>query len=356
MAARRRTLPPPAAASRTPRDERLLDLVTLLLGAHAPITLFDLRQNFPGDYAFRDKGERAAAERKWERDKAELLALGVPIRWLQGDEDRPDGYVLDREAFFLPELGLDLDESAAIVLAATAALAQPAFPLRRDLAHALGKLRFSAAAAVSPEEAGLFVQLPPLADDGAPGVLDALGRALEQRREVELTYERWDGTSTVRRVAPYGLAFQRGAWRLVGHCRLRDGLRTFHVERIRGLREPPGPGAPLDVPQDFTLADRLPGEAWELPLGPAHQVRLRIDPPATSAARARFGAAVTTADDGGAFVQLCVTNVPALVRELLALAPHAELLEPAALRGEISRVARAIAADHGDHADHGEAP
>lgn len=343
MAARR----PRSATSRTPREERLLDLVTLLLGARDPLTIYDLRQHFPGDYAFRTKLERASAERKWERDKAELVALGVPLRWLQGDEDRPDGYVLDREAFFLPELGLSPEESAALVLAATAALQQPAFPLRRDLAHALGKLRFSSPEAVSPEEAGLFVQLPPLADDGAPGVLDALGRALEQRRVLELDYERWDGTFTTRRVAPYGLAFQRGAWRLVGHCRLRDGLRTFHVERIRALRELPGRAPQYELPQDFTLAAHLPGEAWELPLGPAHEVTLRIDPPATSAARARFGAAVRPAPDGGATVQLCVRNVPALVRELLALAPHAELLTPAALRPEIAAIAAGIAEDHG---------
>jgi len=57
------------------RTERLLDLVAVLLGASEPIPFAELRESFPDDYG----GPREAAERKLERDKAELLQLGVPI-------------------------------------------------------------------------------------------------------------------------------------------------------------------------------------------------------------------------------------------------------------------------------------
>ena len=39
-----------------------------------------------------------AAARKFERDKAELLELGLPLQWVQGDDEHPDGYVVDRSA------------------------------------------------------------------------------------------------------------------------------------------------------------------------------------------------------------------------------------------------------------------
>ncbi len=76
------------------RTERLLDLVALLLDAREPISWAELREHFPADYGGISDD---AAERKFERDKAELLELGLPLTYIQGDDDRKDGYIVDRE-------------------------------------------------------------------------------------------------------------------------------------------------------------------------------------------------------------------------------------------------------------------
>src|SRR5499427_2386970 len=121
------------------RTERLLDLVALLLDAREPISWAELRDAFPEDY---QASSDEAAERKFERDKAELLELGIPIAYVQGDDDRKDGYVVDREAYYLPEVGLTPEELAVLYAAGSAALASGAFPGRQDLAHALRKIGF----------------------------------------------------------------------------------------------------------------------------------------------------------------------------------------------------------------------
>src|SRR3982751_4293201 len=98
------------------KAERLLDLVALLLDAREPISFAELRDLFPEEYG----GSRAGAERKLERDKAELLELGVPIEYVEPgalDERDLGGYRLDRKSFFLPGPGLVPEESAALYAA-----------------------------------------------------------------------------------------------------------------------------------------------------------------------------------------------------------------------------------------------
>ena len=95
------------------RTERLLDLVALLLDAKEPLTWKEIRAAFREDYA---TGSVEATERKFERDKAELLELGIPISYVVADEDKEDGYVIDREAYYLPKLELAPEELAVLYL------------------------------------------------------------------------------------------------------------------------------------------------------------------------------------------------------------------------------------------------
>ena len=57
------------------------------------------------------------------------------------DEDEPAGYVVEKSAYYLPEVGLKPDELAMLYAAGSAALASGAFPGSQDLAHALRKIR-----------------------------------------------------------------------------------------------------------------------------------------------------------------------------------------------------------------------
>jgi len=106
------------------KAERLLDLAALLLRASEPVSWREIQEQFPDDYG----GPGEAAIRKFERDKAELLELGIPVRWVGGDEDLSAGYLVDKEDFYLPDLKLRPEDLALLYVAGSAALAQRVFP------------------------------------------------------------------------------------------------------------------------------------------------------------------------------------------------------------------------------------
>ncbi len=235
------------------KDQRLLDLAAFLLKAAEPVSWREIQEQFPEDYG----GRGEAAIRKFERDKADLLELGIPVRYVAGDEDLPAGYLIDRDEFYLPDLKLPPEDLALLYLAGSAALASGTFPYARDLAHALNKLSFAARAPGASEAAGLAARQLSAPEEG-DGVdvgarVEELSRAIAHVKRVHLVYlgaER--GAATERDVDPYGLFQRGGAWFLAGWCHLRRAIRTFHLSRIvsltvnasaprtRGLRAAPG--------------------------------------------------------------------------------------------------------------------
>src|SRR5256714_6363070 len=152
------------AAARGDRSKRLLDLVMILLRARTPVTYRDIRESFP---AYQTLNVEAGL-RAFERDKADLLDLGVPIRYVTPDEDdslEDGGYVIDLKRFKMPEVHLTRDEISALVLAASVAHAMPGgtYPKIVDLAPK--KLAFDL-----PELPGTPTEFPRPAHNPPPGL------------------------------------------------------------------------------------------------------------------------------------------------------------------------------------------
>ena len=124
------------------RTERLLDLVALLLDAHEPVSWAELKESFPDDYG---SGSDEATERKFERDKAELARAGHPAHLRARRRGRrQDGYLLDRSAYYLPELRLHPRGDGGALRRRLGRARLGAFPGTADLAHALRKIGFFA--------------------------------------------------------------------------------------------------------------------------------------------------------------------------------------------------------------------
>jgi predicted DNA-binding transcriptional regulator YafY len=58
--------------------------------------------------------------------------------------------------------------------------------------------------------------------------------AIHSRRRVALRYASPSGPVTQRRIDPYGLV-RFDHWYLAAYCHLRGGMRTFRIDRVRGL-------------------------------------------------------------------------------------------------------------------------
>jgi proteasome accessory factor B len=328
------------------KDQRLLDLAAFLLKAAEPVSWREIQEQFPEDYA--GKGE--AAIRKFERDKADLLELGIPVRYIAGDEDLPAGYLIAKDEFYLPDLKLAPEDLALLYVAGSAALASGTFPYGRDLAHALNKLSFAARAPGASEAAAVAARSLSAGDgpEGEPAVpVEELSRAVAHRKRLHLTYhgaERRERTE--RDVDPYGLFQQGGAWYLVGWCHLRQAIRTFHVARIETLSvNAASPrSADFTARKDFSLADHATREAWEYQKHPPVRCRVRLDSGASAEVLASFGPRARVREEGsGAVVELEATNTEGLLRHVLALGDGAEVLAPSALRARAREVLAGLA-------------
>jgi proteasome accessory factor B len=325
------------------RTERLLDLVATLLDASEPVTFARIRELFP-DYA---EGSDEANERKFERDKAELAELGIPLRYVAADDESAAGYLIDRDAYYLPELKLRADEWAVLYAAGSASLASGVFPGARDLGHALRKIafargpepvpQFSDALLINPE-AGQ-ASIGPLRDK-----LDMLWEAVQRKKRVEFTYKGFSQEVTKRDFDAYGIAFRRGVWITVGYCHFRKAMRTFNVSRISEMslntKRPKSPD--FEVPADFKLADYAHEQAWEHKVHPPVDVQLQLDPSLAPLGPRLFPHAKVETLKGkgkgapteaeGTRLTVRATFTDNLVRQVLAIGSRVEIVGPPEVR------------------------
>ncbi len=323
------------------KTERLLDLVALLLDAREPVSFAELRELFPDEYG----GSRPAAERKLERDKAELLELGVPIEFMdprQLDERDLGGYRIDRKSFYLPDPRLLPEESAALYASGAAALATRDFPFAQDLQHALRKISLAGDThAVGSEAARRLVVVRP-GDPQRAGKLRALGDAVTRRKRIQFHYEKppaldgRPGEESERDVEPWGLAFRGGAWRLVANDPGK-GQRVFLVDRMSRIEiNPQKPQTPdFDAPEGFDAADEATrsSKPWRWNHHPPQDVRLGFAAGSEAIAERVFEAA-----DG----RLTTTNLDGLLPQVLSLGDRVRIESPPEAREKVREALRRI--------------
>jgi proteasome accessory factor B len=229
------------------RAERLVNLVLCLLSTRQFLTAERIRAAVPG-YEPHDGTARAdeAFKRMFERDKAELRELGVPLETGRTSIfDLEEGYRIARRDYELPEISLAPDEAAAVGLAAR--LWQSA-ELAEAARGALLKLRAGGVDVDSTR--GLDVE--PRADT-AEEILHSCLDAVQSGRAVTFRYSKPHGPTEDREVEPWGVVSWRGRWYLVGHDRGRDATRCFRLSRVRGTVRPVGPAGAVKVPTGIDL-------------------------------------------------------------------------------------------------------
>ena len=211
---------------------RQLSLVAFLMAERRPLTARDIKSNVEG---YQEMSDEAFA-RRFYSDRAELVALGVPLDSQRDEFTGEELYTLRSERYFLPELELDDEELAALqtcfyLLEGRFAYAEP---LRLALQNlALG--RSAGALAAAPTDTAVRVEVRD--PDYSPELQGRLGKlegAISKQRTVKFRY--WSiyrDHEEERTLNPYALLPENGAWYVIGHDLDRDDIRTFRVSRIR---------------------------------------------------------------------------------------------------------------------------
>ncbi|MBC7975989.1 MAG: WYL domain-containing protein [Myxococcales bacterium] len=295
------------AGARGDRSKRLLDLVMILLRARTPVTYRDIREQFP---AYQTLNVEAGL-RAFERDKADLLELGVPIRYITPDEDdslEDGGYVIDMKRFKMPEVHLTPDEISALVLAASVAHAMPggAYPKIVDLA--LKKLAFDLpdlpdTPTEFPRPAPVLVHFPERRIGVRPELAEiyaTIEAATRHRKRVTLHYQAaTTGLISKRDLDPYALVYREGAWLAVGWCHLRQEVRSFRVDRMKDALMAPKPKSPdFERPVDFDIKAYAQRSPWTFTTEPPEEVQLVLGAAAAEVGNEDFGAMAVKRVDG----------------------------------------------------------
>lgn len=324
------------------RTERLLSLIASLLDAREPVPAATIRSWFPEDYgAVSDE----AFERKFERDKAVLVDLGVPLRFVHGDDGCDDGYVVDEGELYLPEIDFDAEALATLYMAGNGLLTQSEFPYHRDLARALDKI----ALRLEPDRVGraraasrrVLVNHP--VQQQTPGLetrLERVSEAIAGRQPLRLVYHTLSsGEVTERRVDPYGLRCWHGRWALIGYCHQRQDVRMFSLHRIRELE--------VVASASFELRDGFSIESWRL----QPPWRYRNHEPVTVVLEVEAERAWLIEDQLGVsgvirgdrvVVELEVTNGDGLIEWVLRQGPNVQVASPPALRDRVTAKLREV--------------
>jgi predicted DNA-binding transcriptional regulator YafY len=174
--------------------------------------------------------ELEVSERTIYRDVADLVASGAPIEGAAGV-----GYRL-RPGYQVPPLMFDREELEALALGASMVRAWADPDLAKAADRALARVD-----AVLPDRLrrervsdtllapAFFV--PPATANG----MAELRRAIDLRLMARIDYRRDDGECSRRVTWPLGLVFWGTKWTLGAWCELRDGFRTFRLDRIEKL-------------------------------------------------------------------------------------------------------------------------
>jgi proteasome accessory factor B len=318
------------------RTERLVNLVICLLSTRRFLTAAQIAATVPGyEHDPEDLREHDAFQRKFERDKAELRDLGVPLETGTASVfDTEPGYRIARREYALPDIHLEPEEAAAVGIAARlwrhAGLAAAA-------SSGLTKLR---AAGVEVDPTTTLGVEPVVTVDPT---FEPMTAAVRARQQVAFNYRPPErDTTTARRLQPWGVVCWRGKWYVVGHDLDRKATRCFRLSRIVGNVRRTGRAGAYEPPADLDLISYV--ARFSGPVERTHRATVLVRP--GRAAGIRRWAEETVPTDDGDRVVIPYADLDSVSAWLVGYGADAIVLDPPALRERVMARLEQISAGH----------
>jgi predicted DNA-binding transcriptional regulator YafY len=273
------------------------------------------------------------------RDLEALQTSGFPLYDEQIDGKRY--WTLEAKAFRrLDDTGFTLAELSALYFSRTLVEVLAATPFQQDVAAAFDKL----AAVLTPQMRQFLDRLPLVlqAKGASPrpadrrAVREVIARLLDatlHHRRASMTYfSMSSGREKEYLIEPYRLIYSPGGMYLLAFVPEYAELRTFSVDRIRGVSLHEERFTPSEVP-DAVFAHSLGVNE-----GPPEHIEIAFEPRIAPYIRERAwhsSQVIAERKDGGVVLALDVCNDWTLRSWILSFGPLARVLSPATLAAQI---------------------
>jgi predicted DNA-binding transcriptional regulator YafY len=319
---------------------RQLSLVAFLMAERRPLTARDVKTHVEGYSEMSDE----AFARRFYSDRAELLALGVPLHSQRDEFTGEELYTLRSEHYFLPRLELTDDELAALqtsfyLLEGKFAYAEP---LRLALQNlALGRSGFADAPSQTAASVEVF---DPDYSPEMSGRLAKLETAISKGRTIRFRY--WSilrDEERERSLNPYALLREDRGWYVIGEDVEDKRRKTFRVSRIRGdIRFATRRERDFRIPADFEVDEYRERPPWQIG-DEVGEARIEVSPATAWWVERAYGSAGRL--ENGVFATP-YSSVTQLASWILRQDGRAVPLEPEALRDDVAASLERIRAAH----------
>ena len=308
---------------------RQLSLVAFLMAERRPLTARDIKSNVEG---YQEMSDEAFA-RRFYSDRAELVALGVPLDSQRDEFTGEELYTLRSERYFLPPLELDDDELAALqtclyLLEGRFAYAEP---LRLALQNlALGR----SPGRLDDGPTATAVRVEVRDPDYTPELQGRLGKlegAISKQRTIRFRY--WSiarDDERERTVNPYALLPENGTWYVIGQDQDDQVVKNFRVSRIRSeIRFATRRERDFRFPADFDVEEFRGRAEWQFG-DIAGKARLEVAPDTAWWVSRAYAGPRNHVEDGEFVTEYA--SLQLLARWVLRQDGRAVPIEPSALR------------------------
>jgi predicted DNA-binding transcriptional regulator YafY len=174
-------------------------------------------------------------------------------------------------------------------------------------------------------------------------LLETLRSAIRHQKRVRIVYQgNLQAEPLERELNPYVLAYRQGWWYVLGHCQLRQAVRSFRVDRIRELERL---DAGFQIPADFEAQKFL---SFEIQSETQFRVRLHLGVEVAHLALSTPAAweEILPQEDGSVIVSTALPDLYSAASLALSYGPAARVLEPEELRHMVQDWAQKIAANY----------
>lgn len=310
------------------RTERMLNLLFVLLNSSVPLTREQIRERVPGY-----NGSDEAVERMFERDKAALRDLAIPVETKPVDLFHDDvvGYRINRKDWLMPELSLTSQERTYLALAASAwQTAQ-----QRTAAQ-------QAVRRISAQELDSVPVVPISLAKGRKHIPELLA-AIAANHTVSFDYVgTTDSTSIRRTVDPWRALLHSGHWYLVGFDQDKGETRMYRTDRIVGEISQLKQSVLEPMPKDFDITSLV--SHWEVVDHGKFIAKINLKP--GKGASLRLLATEISVGQDWDTLTIPYFHESQLVGLIAGSCDIARVLEPESLHGAVSRVVKTTLSVH----------